>query len=134
MKTLFICSGNVARSQIAQAYYNYLTNSNDAYSAGINQEVIRIYLRIPKDIIGLMKEESIDMSNQMPKLVDRVMVDEAERIFIMCEKEQCPEYLRSSEKATFWKIKDPHYLSIRKTRKIRNQIKEKVKSIAVVNE
>jgi len=34
MKVLLICRGNVGRNQMAEAFYNSLTNSKDAKSAG----------------------------------------------------------------------------------------------------
>lgn len=37
-KILFICSGNVGRSQAAEGFYNHFTHSNDASSAGTNPQ------------------------------------------------------------------------------------------------
>ena len=38
MKVLFICEGNMMRSQMAEAFYNSMTKSNDASSAGATAE------------------------------------------------------------------------------------------------
>ena len=38
MKVLFVCNGNVGRSQAAEAYFNRLSKKNTAISAGINTE------------------------------------------------------------------------------------------------
>lgn len=38
MKILFVCRGNVARSQMTEKIYNTLTRSHDAQSAGTQAE------------------------------------------------------------------------------------------------
>ncbi len=76
-----------------------------------------------------MKEENIDVSHQKVKLINRDFVDEAERIFVMCGKDLCPDFLIHSDKVIYWQIEDPYQMSINDMRKIRDQIKVKVQSI-----
>ena len=38
MKILFVCEGNMMRSQMAEAFYNELTGTRDAISAGTAAE------------------------------------------------------------------------------------------------
>ena len=126
MKTLFICSGNVARSQIAEAYYNHFTKTKNAFSAGTNPNTPRLYPKIPTELCKIMKEEGIDISNQKVKLITEKMVKDARKIYIICEKEACPDFLLNSNKITFWNIKDPFKMSIENMKKIRDQIKQQV--------
>ena len=128
-KILFICSGNVGRSQMAEAFYNNLTKSKNAFSAGTNPNTPTKYPKIPDEIFQIMKEENIDVSHQKVKLINRHFVDEAERIFVMCKKDLCPDFLTKSDKVIYWKIEDPYQMSIDDMRKIRDQIKVKVQSI-----
>ena len=128
-KILFVCSGNVGRSQIAEAFYNYFTNSKNAFSAGIDPNTPIKYPKMPDEICQIMSEENIDVGNQKVKLIDKHFVNEAEKIFVMCKKEYCPDFLINSDKVTYWKIEDPYKMSIDNMKKIRDQIKVKVKSI-----
>ncbi|MFW6047364.1 MAG: low molecular weight phosphatase family protein [Candidatus Woesearchaeota archaeon] len=128
-KILFICSGNVGRSQMAEAFYNHFTNSKNAFSAGIDPNTPTKYPKIPNEICQIMKEENIAVSNQKVKLIKRHFVDEAEKIFVMCKKDLCPDFLTNSEKVVYWKIEDPYEMNIDDMRGIRDQIKIKVKSI-----
>ena len=128
-KTLFICLGNVDRSQMAEAFYNHFTRSSDASSAGLIQKTPKLYPRLPDDICNVMAEQGIDVSNQKVKTVNEDMVNAAERIFVMCEKEHCPDYLLKSSKAVFWQVEDPYKKSFDELRSIRDEIKAKVKSV-----
>ena len=76
-----------------------------------------------------MSEESIDVSHKKVKLLNKHFVDEAEQIFVMCKKDLCPDFLTKSNKVIYWEIEDPYQMSIDDMRKIRDQIKVKVKSI-----
>ncbi len=128
-KTLFICHGNVGRSQMAEGFYNHFTYSNDASSAGTNVETPKKYPRLPQEIITIMSEKGIDISNQKVKLVTEEAVKTCDRIYIMCEREKCPQFLLDSDKIIFWDVKDPHYMTLDEMRIIRNTIEQKVLSV-----
>lgn len=129
MKTLFICWGNIARSQMAEAYYNHFTNSSDAFSAGILDFTPAKYGHPIKEVIQVMKEDDIDVSNKKVKVITEEMVKNTDRIFVMCRKEKCPEFLLNSDKITFWNISDPFDTDLDNFRKIRDMVKSKVLSI-----
>ena len=126
---LFICSGNVARSQMAEAFYNHFSKIKNASSAGIHPSTPILYPKLPLEIIQIMKEENIDISNQKVKRVTKKMVEDADRIIIMCKKEYCPDFVTNSSKVIFWQIEDPFNMAIEDMRKIKNEIKDKVLEI-----
>jgi protein-tyrosine-phosphatase len=64
MKILFVCEGNMMRSQMAEAFYNSLTNSNDATSAGAIAETKD---HISKRAIEAMADIGIDATSLKPK-------------------------------------------------------------------
>ena len=128
-KILFVCYGNVGRSQMAEAFYNHLTKSKDAFSAGTDPKTPKKYPKIPEEIYKIMLEEGIDISSQKVKLINKKFINEARKIFIMCKKELCPNYLINSNKTTYWKITDPYKMNLYDRTKIRDEIKAKVKSI-----
>lgn len=129
MKVLFVCQGNVARSQMAEAYYNHFTNTNDAKSAGVSESAPKKYPCLVDEVIQVMQEEGIDVSGKKVKKVTEEMADASDKIFVMCGKEECPEFLINSGKVIFWEVEDPYQMSIDGFRKIRDLIKQKVQSI-----
>ncbi len=61
---LFICEGNVGRSQMAEGLFNHFSLSNKAISAGVI-DIGSKYNYLPReDIVKAMKEKGIDISNQ----------------------------------------------------------------------
>lgn len=114
---------------MAEAYYNNLTKSKKAFSAGLDPKTPSKYKTLPNQIIKLMKEEGIDVSKNVVKEITNKDIENAKRLYVMCGKEQCPKSILKSNKVTFWKITDPYKASLEKTREIRDQIKELVKSI-----
>jgi arsenate reductase len=129
MKILFVCRGNVSRSQIAEAYYNYFTKSNGASSAGVLDFTPFKYGHPAEEVIQVMKEDGIDISEQIVKIITKEMVNDVDKIFIMCKKEECPEFLLNSNKITFWDIDDPYNKSLEDHRRIRGEVKEYVKQL-----
>ena len=129
-KVLFICHANVGRSQIAEAYHNYLTNSKDAVSAGNDPEAPGKYKRMSLSVLQIMAEDDAPMRGHFVKLVTQKMIDLCDKMFILCEPEKCLDFVINSDKPKeFWDIKDPHKVSLDEMRLIRDQIKEKVLEI-----
>jgi protein-tyrosine-phosphatase len=128
MNVLFVCKGNVARSQMANAFFNKLSEKNKSISAGIivgEKEGEALH----ESVVKCMNEESLDLSKNKRKQLTPEMVKIADRIIIMAENENLPDYLANSNKITFWKINDPKNMSYEYCIKVKNEIKTYVKRL-----
>ena len=130
MKVLFLCKSNVIRSQIAEAFYNKFSNSNDASSAGLNveEEWKGQKVRGSKKTIECMKEIGIDISENISKGITEEMTQSVDKVIVIGEKDNWPNYLKEEE-VEFWDISDPGGKDIEVRRKVRDQIKQKVKEL-----
>jgi len=57
------------------------------------------------------------------------MVLKADKIFVICSKNLLPNYVLNSKKVKYWKIKDPVKMNLTDTRKVRNDIERRIKSL-----
>jgi len=128
-RILFVCWGNVGRSQMAQAYYNSFTKSHDAFSAGTDPKSPSQNPKMSKTFCDIMLDDNIDMSDQYVKLIKQEYGDDADKIYVLCEKKYCPEFLLDSDKTTYWTVEDPEFLNHTGMIKIGNQIKSLVLSV-----
>lgn len=124
-RPLFICKANVGRSQMAEAFYNAWTHTQNASSAGI-KDVRKEYTHPGNDVVKVMKEEGIDVSMKKVKPVTKKMIENNDIIVVMCEKEICPQII-TSRKPIYWQIPDGKGTSEEKHREIRDMIKKKVR-------
>ncbi|HLC23061.1 MAG TPA: arsenate reductase ArsC [Dehalococcoidia bacterium] len=122
MKTvLFVCVGNSGRSQMAEAFFNYLAAGRArAISAGTNPAK-----SVAPDVVLAMKEVGIDISGNTPKALTEDMLAQADRVVTMgCGAEGvCPVSFVPTED---WALEDPKGKSLEQVRKIRDEIKTKV--------
>ena len=129
MKVLFICRGNVGRSQMAAALFTKYSGIK-AFSAGTkifeeeNQKIKDIPLAEP--VIRFMKKEWIDVAENARIQLTPKMVQEFDKIIVMAEPETIPEYLSNSSKMEFWDIEDPKGMNDEGYEKIISQIKSKL--------
>jgi protein-tyrosine-phosphatase len=102
-RLLFLCTGNSARSQIAEALVEHLSGGAvEARSAG----------SLPKPLhpnaVRVMAERGVDIAGRPTKSFDRFVRHRFDRVITLCDKvrEICPEFPRAPI-ATHWSIADP---------------------------
>lgn len=125
MNYLFICNGNVARSQEAEAFFTAKKAESDtAQSAGIN---VKVGKPINPLVIEVMKEIGFDLSHAERKFVNEDMVHNADKIISFKPIAELPDYLQSrTEDIELWEVPDPQAQPIEFHRKIRDDIAGRV--------
>lgn len=128
-KILFVCHANVGRSQMAEGFYNFLTQSKDAISAGAEDFSQKYNFKPTSKIIEAMAEKDIDISSQRIKFLTPDMCSDVERIVIFCDKQFCPTFLLNNPKVIFREVTDPFGQKTEFIRQIRNEIETIVKGL-----
>jgi protein-tyrosine-phosphatase len=136
MRVLFVCRGNVGRSQIAEALFNKMTGLK-SFSAGTKvdieeQKIIDVGL-FAEPVIRFMKKEGIDISKKMSNQLTEKMLNNFDKIIVMAEPETIPEYLRKNSKVEFWEIEDPKGKDDKGYKIIISQLKEKIREFIKAN-
>lgn len=134
MNVLFICKWNVGRSPIAEVLFNKYSKKNKAASTGTHaQKYAGVKLsEVSPYVIKCMKEWKFELSNHTQTPLTKEQVDQADKIFVMTEKEDLPVCLQNSNKVNFWVIEDRAGKDYKSHIEMRNQIDKLVKQL--VNE
>jgi len=102
-QVLFLCTGNSARSQIAEALLHELSDGTvGAFSAGSRPKPLHA------NAIRVMRERGIDISGHRPKHLDTVVRRRFDQVISLCDRvrEVCPE-LPGDPQTSHWSIPDP---------------------------
>lgn len=117
---LFVCVHNAGRSQMAAAYLRTLGGDRvEVLSAG----------SVPADSINpavaaAMAEVGIDISDQVPKLLERDSVAASDVVITMGCGDACPIF--PGKRYEDWKLDDPAGQGVDAVRPIRDEIKRRV--------
>jgi protein-tyrosine-phosphatase len=122
MKILFVCYGNMARSQTAKALYNIFTGTNDAESAGIGvkdhhpeaktvAEFEKMMVKQKPDFYSRARvimndRHGIDIGDSPRLPLTPEMLAEYDLVVNTAERSQTPDWLRGSN-VIWWDIEDP---------------------------
>ena len=103
MRLLFLCTGNSARSQMAEGLLRH--DGGDACevsSAGTKPTHVR------PEAIAVMRELGIDISGQRSESVDEFAGQDFDYVITVCDdaKQSCPVF-PAKTKRIHWSIKDP---------------------------
>ena len=132
LKTMFLCTGNTCRSQMAEGFAKELGKGIlETYSAGVNPAG---YVH-PK-AIAAMKEEGIDISGQKSKAIDPSLLTKMDLVITLCgnAEQTCP-VTPPQIKRMHWPIEDPVSASgtgeeeMKKFRKARDEIKGRIENL-----
>ena len=132
MSVLFLCTGNSARSQMAEAFLRkYSDGAFEAYSAGLEPKEINPYTR------QVMQEVGLDLAGQRSKSVMEYMGKKFFSYLItVCDRAEknCPTTFPGVGARLHWSFEDPAAFvgseadTLQKFREIRDQIEQKVKT------
>jgi len=129
-KVIFICTGNSARSQMAEAFLRkYAGDQFEVHSAGLDPKGINPYT------IKVMEEIGINMDGHRSKSVDEYL-DKVHfaYLFTVCSnaEKNCPQTFLSSGIHTHWDFEDPASFEgsdtqkLEKFREVRNLIDQRI--------
>ncbi|MBU4285175.1 low molecular weight phosphatase family protein [Patescibacteria group bacterium] len=127
MEILFICRANVGRSQMAPAFFNRLSKKHKAVGAGTHVDN-RCGEPLHPFVVQCMSEVGYDLSKNTRKQLTPKMVKNTDKIIVITEKENLPDYVDLS-KVVFWEIDDAKDKSLEFHRQIRDQIKSLVEKL-----
>ena len=91
MRVLILCTGNSARSQMAEGLLRHdAGNVYEVFSAGINPTHVR------PEAVAVMREVGIDISGHRSKSVDEFAGQNFDYVITVCDnaKESCPSSRR----------------------------------------
>src|SRR3989344_1120148 len=131
MKILFVCEGNVNRSQMAGTMFRSFVPRADVTTAGVLAKFAgKAVSEVTEEGIIAMKELGFDMSLNRITQLEPTMLEGADKIILMepIVGGHIPEYLKNSPKLETWKMPDPGYGQIT-TAGARDMILEKVKQL-----
>ncbi|MFI9561143.1 arsenate reductase/protein-tyrosine-phosphatase family protein [Nonomuraea endophytica] len=103
VRVLFLCTGNSARSQMAEAILGQLGGPRfETASAGSTPKPL------PENAVRVMREQGIDISGHRSKHVDEFTGQRFDHVVSLCDRlrEVCPDFSGSPEVA-HWSISDP---------------------------
>lgn len=131
-KVLFLCTGNSARSQMAEAFLRAQADDHfEVYSAGLEPKGF-----ILPEVYAVMQERGLDMSGQTSKGVGEYL---AKTVFAytitVCgdAEENCPAIFLNMGKHEHWPFDDPAKFEgsdlerLEFTRRVRDRIEAGVK-------
>jgi arsenate reductase (thioredoxin) len=130
INVLFLCTGNSARSQMAEAFLRrYGSDHFEAYSAGLEPKAINPLT------IQVMAEIGYDLANQRSKGVQEFLGKKlVQELITVCDnaEKNCPSTWPGVLKKQHWSFEDPAAFNgsqeekLAKFREVRDQILNKV--------
>ena len=100
---LFLCTGNSARSQIAEALLEHLSAGMvEARSAGSHPK------QLHPNAVRVLRARGIDISANRTKHLDELVGERFDQVITLCDRvrEVCPEFPSHPERV-HWSIPDP---------------------------
>ena len=122
---LFACVHNAGRSQMAAAFFNKICDHAKVTAISAGTEPGK---RVHPEVVQVMKEEGIDLSNVKPKFLSTELAQKATLLVTMGCGDACP-YVPGLKKLD-WPLQDPKGQPIEVVRKIRDELRHRVVVLA----
>lgn len=129
-RVLFLCTGNSARSQMAEGLLRHLAGDRfEVFSAGTDPGFLR------PQAITVMSEFGIDISHQRSKSLAEFLSDDFDYVITVCDhaNQRCPVF-PGPLKRVHWNIDDPVVSGPEETqlasfRQARDELQERIRAL-----
>lgn len=133
-RVLFLCTGNSARSQMAEGLLRALGGDRfEVFSAGTDPTFVR------PQAITVMSELGIDISHQRSKSLTEFLGDDFDYVITVCDHadQRCPVF-PGTVKRVHWSIDDPVVSRPEETqlaafRQARDELHERIRALLANN-
>lgn len=130
-RVLFLCTGNSARSQMAEGLLRALAGDRfEVFSAGTEPSFVR------PQAIAVMNELGIDISNHRSKSLSEFLNDKFDYVITVCDhaSQRCPVF-PGRVKRIHWSIDDPVISGSEEAqfaafRQARDELQEQIRTFA----
>lgn len=131
LKVMFVCTGNSARSQMAEGFARHLGRGRiEACSAGMEPSRLNPYA------VAAMQEKEIDISSQQSKAFDEELARRMDLVVTVCSNadQRCP-VLPPEVKRLHWPLDDPAAAKgtdaeiLSTFRQVRNEVESRVQDL-----
>ena len=135
MKVLFVCHGNVGRSQVAQVHFDQISQHESLCAGtGVDENIATRNLQgrklkdlpLQRSVDYIQKEFGVDLSERERKQLTPEMIDETDKIIVINEKENWPDYLIEGGKVVFWDIQDARGRDEALAHQVYSQVRQRV--------
>ena len=126
-RVLFLCTGNAARSQMAEGLLRHLAGDRfEVFSAGVAPSFVR------PQAIAAMNELGIDISHHRSKSVDEFLDTPLDYVITVCDRanQRCPLFPGRVQRI-HWSVKDPvisgsEEMQLEAFRRTRDELQERI--------
>ena len=108
-RVLFVCTGNRARSQMAEGLLRHLAGDRfEVHSAGTKPK------GLAEQTVEVMREIGVDISGQRSKHVEEYAGQPFDCVITVCDsaRQSCPVFPGGGERI-HWDVEDPLYAELR---------------------
>ena len=122
-KVLFVCVHNAGRSQMAAALLQHHAGGRVIVRSAGSEPADRIN----PSVAQAMSEVGLDISEEVPKLLETEAVEDADVVITMGCGDACPVF--PGKRYLDWELTDPAGLPLEQVRPIRDEIDRRVREL-----
>ncbi len=142
MNILFVCTNNLTRSQMAEVFFNEISN-HKGLSAGLrvseNGRDGATLQQIASDpsgpsytqkVLDVMEEKGFHLSGTISKQLTPEMAEAADKVIVMTKQQALPIFLLHNDKVLIWDVRVPSEMTHDTFRNIRDEVRRRVRELA----
>jgi arsenate reductase len=122
-RVLFVCIQNAGRSQMAQALFERAAAGEHASRSAGSRPAAHVH----PEVVEVMRELDVDLSQNVPHLLDRADAEWADVVVTMGCGDECP-YI-PGRRYVDWELDDPAGRPLDEVRRTRDEIARRVEGL-----